>query len=100
MSETNEIPVCVWKKDPKQSGQGNYSMVACFRERHVHVPFTFTTYFADSSYMERLETVGTPVACDGSCTNQLASPEDFGEVRDADLHEVQPIIDAARSFAH
>lgn len=89
-----KIPVFVFKTDPEQVGNGIYSMVACFTNLGVHVPYTFLAH----SENEYLQSVGEPILCDSSCEHRRGHMEDFSKERHHSSYEVQKIIDGAKSF--
>jgi hypothetical protein len=91
----DRIPVNVYKVNPKQFGDGIYSMIACFINLRVHVPFTF---FAHSEN-EYVESVGDPVPCDGTCRHR-GHMEDFAIARHRTDYSVERIITAANDFGH
>lgn len=90
----NKIPVFVFKTNPGQVGNGIYSMIACFTNLGVHVPFTFEAH-SENEYMKH---VGIPFQCNGYCEGRNGHMEDFAKPRHDSTYEVKEIVDKALVF--
>lgn len=93
-NEPKKLTLFIFKNEPLQTGNGYYSMTACFVTLDVHVPFTIYCH----SENEYLELVGEPTTCNGLCNHRNGSLENYLVERKRDDFSLNEIVEKALSF--
>jgi hypothetical protein len=88
-----KLPVFVFKKLPRQMGDGYYKLTACFVKLGIHITYTIYCH-SENEYLESIE---RPKLCDDSCCT-IGHMEDFNRKRSDSEYAVKKLIDLAKLF--